>query len=263
MHVSVLICSGVTLPRLASLPVALLLTAGLFWMISPAHAGTAIMFVPNALGVEDNAADTGAGSYSLGYEFSVSSPITVTSLGFFNDPSFDPSVPFNSVTLNPTPTGTYIYVDSHAVGIYALNGTLPLLSGTVTAASAPDGDFLYTSALTGVPVLPAGTYIIAGVTGSADPYVYDVQTSDGLNYGFTTGSGISYVQDEYAVSSVLTNPSSTDTGSEPGFFGPNFQYTPDMSPAPEPAPAATLGLVSLGLTGLLLRARRMKTRRRA
>lgn len=228
----------------------------------PAAAQTpAVGFTTAAYGVEDNAADTGVASYSLGFEFTANGSNFVTSLGYFNDPSFNPSTPFNTVALSPTPGGTYTYSQSHDVALYQITGlnggqrtVVQLAAATITSAGTRTGDFLYTD-INPVLLVDGGDYVLAGVTGSTDPYLYDVQDPNQPNSVGLTTNGIHYVQDRYDVSSTLTFPGSTDAGSEPAFFGPNLKLS-SPSAAPEPSEWAVMGLIALGLGVLGLRARR-------
>jgi hypothetical protein len=249
----------ISAPRTARL--ALLFTLGatltILPSIGPAAAQTpAVGFTADAFGFEDNAADTlgsAASSYSLGFEFTANAPTLVSALGFFSDPSFDPNTPFNTVALTPAPTGSRAFAQSHDVGLYQITGGIGTLlaSATVTPAGTPVGDFLYQSLTTPILLVPGGDYVLAGVTGPTDPYVYAIQDPNTVgNVGLTT-SGITYVQDRYAVSSTLTLPTQTDANtpfpSTPGFFGPNFL----SAPVPEASTPLSLGLLlALGLAGL-------------
>ena len=252
--------------RLAGSPLLLCLTAALsasLMAARPAAAQTpAIGFTSGAFAVEDNAKDvfgSPTGSFSLGFEFRANSPALVTALGFFNDPSFNPATPFGSVALSPSPTGSYTFADSHLVGLYQVVGNVITLlrSATVTAAGTKNGDFLYQSLTTPLLLVTGGDYVLAGVTGSTDPYIFDVQdSSQPGSVGLATNPAITYVQNRYASSSTLTFPGSTDAGSEPGFFGPNFL----SAPIPEASTSLSLGLLlALGLGGVLT-ARRRKAR---
>ena len=256
--------------HLAGSPLLLCLTAALTVSLTaalmagrPAAAQTpGIGFTPTAFAVEDNASDVTSsptGSFSLGFEFKANSPTLVTALGFFNDPSFNTAAPFNTVALVPPPTGTYTFATTHLVGLYQVVGGVGTLLGsaTVTAAGTKIGDFLYQSLTTPLLLVTGGDYVLAGVTGPTDPYIYDVQDlNQPGNVGLTTSPSITYVQDRYASSSTLTFPGSTDAGSEPGFFGPNFL----SAPIPEASTSLSLGLLlAFGLGGVLA-ARRRKAR---
>jgi len=242
-------------PQTVCLVALLAFSAGGAFAPRPAAAqAPAVGFQSGAIGVEDNAADalgSSTGSFSLGFEFTANAPTLVTSLGFFNDPSFNPASPFGSVALNPAPTGSRAFAQDHAVGLYQVVGGVSTLlaSATVTSAGVKNGAFLYQSLLTPVLLVTGGDYVLAGVTGPTDPYVFDIQDSSG-NAALTT-NGINYVQDRYAVSSTLTLPTQTDANapfpSTPGFFGPNFL----SAPVPEASTTISLGLLLvLGMAGL-------------
>ena len=250
-------------PQTVCLVALLAFSAGGAFAPRPAAAqAPAVGFQSGAIGVEDNAADalgSSTGSFSLGFEFTANAPTLVTSLGFFNDPSFNPASPFGSVALNPAPTGSRAFAQSHPVGLYQVVGGIGTLlaSATVTSAGIRNGAFLYQSLTTPVLLATGGDYVLAGVTGPTDPYIFDVQDSNQLgSVGLTTSPSITYVQDRYAASSTLTFPGSTDLSSEPGFFGPNFL----SAPIPEASTSLSLGLLlALGLGGVLA-ARRRKAR---
>lgn len=246
----------------------LLALAGLLTSVHPAAAQTTVIgFTPGAYGATDNAADAGVSSYSLGFEFTANSNVFVTSLGYFNDPSFDPRNPFNTVSLSPEPAGSYSYASDHQVGLYQVvpgvgmtvaESGLLLGQTTITSAGTANGDFLY-NAITPIALVAGDQYVIAGVTGARDPYLYNAEddsTTQG-GVGLTVNQSITYDQDRYAVSSTLAYAGSTDPGSEPGFFGPNFQISNTLptSAAPEPGEWAVLGLATLGFGTLVLRAR--------
>ena len=239
-------------PRTARLVALGLLGAALS---GPALAQTpAVGFDPGTFGIEDNAKNTGAASYSLGFEFTANSAAFVTSLGFFSDPSFNPDFPSNSVTLNPTPTGTRTLADSHAVGLYQIAGGISTLlaSATVTSAGMRVGDFQYQSLITPVLLTPGGDYVLAAVTGATDPYVYAIQGGQTGGTGLVT-NGITYVQERYAVSSTLVLPTRTESIATPGYFGPNFL----TAAVPEASTTVGLGLMlALSLAGMGLSARR-------
>ncbi len=210
-------------------------------------AAPVLGFTPNAYGVEDNAADTsgnpgssgiGASSYSLGFAFTADTASFVTSLGYFND---------------------------HQVGLYqvvpgaAVTPESGLLLGqtTITLASTARGDFLY-NAITPIALLPGTEYVLAGVSGPQDPFIYNVEDDTRSDFtGLTVDPAVTYNQSRYAVSDTLTHAGSYD-GSEPGFFGPNFQISSTLaaSAAPEPGQWSVLALVTASLSTLIVRVRR-------
>ena len=249
--------------RFTGSPLLLCLTAALSASLMAARPAAAqtpgIGFTSTAFAVEDNAAHaTGSptGSFSLGFEFRANSPTLVTALGFFNDPSFDPANPLNTVALVPPPTGAYTFATTHLVGLYQVVGGVSTLlaQATVTKAGMVNGDFLYQSLSTPLLLVTGGDYVLAGVTGPTDPYIFDVQDSNQPgSVGLTTSPSITYVQDRYVSSSTLTFPGSTDAGSEPGFFGPNFL----SAPIPEASTSLSLGLLlAFGLGGVIAARRR-------
>ncbi|MGI4791567.1 MAG: hypothetical protein ACRYFS_22315 [Janthinobacterium lividum] len=201
---------------------------------------------------ENSATDFGADSYNLGWEFQVSAPTAVTALGFFTDP-----------TLGLT--------ESHAVGLYQVvpgigatsESGLLLTSATVPAVAASNiaaDDFTFTS-ISETLLTPGINYVISGVTGATDPFVYDVQVnnpSDPSNAlpGLSFDSDIQYEGDRIGLGSSLTSyPSGSDStdGVDPAYFGPNFQ----SQPVPETSSVISLGLLlMLGLGSLAFARRR-------
>ena len=251
--------------------IALMLT------VHPAAAQTTVIgFTPSAYGVTSNAASTfgspgGTGStastsYSLGFAFTANRSAVVTSLGYFNDPSFDLTQPFNTVSLSPEPSGSYVYTSSHDVGLYqvvpatALTPETGLLLGStvITSTSTPGGDFLYNT-ITQIALIAGNQYVLAGVSGSQDPYIYNIEddSKEIGGVGLTVDPAFIYNQSRYTVSDKLAYAGSND-GSEPGFFGPNFQImdTLPASAAPEPGQWSVLALAALGLGTLIVRVRR-------
>ena len=210
----------------------------------PAAAQTTVIgLAPTGGTAESNAATAGVSSYSLGFAFTTaSSAVTVTSLGYFYDPNFDPS----------TPT----FASPHEVGLYTAGGTL-LTSASVTSAGTQAGNFLFTS-ITPFVLTPSTQYVIAGVTGATDPYLYTYNDGSGAS-GITINPAITFNENRYTVSDTLAYASSTDAGLASGFLGPNFQISPAASAAPEPSQWGMLGLTVLGLSAGLYHARRRRS----
>ncbi len=67
---------------------------------------------------------------------------------------------------------------------------------------------------------------------------------------YSTGPGITFVQNSYIAGGTLTDPTNSfDT--EAAYFGPNFLYT--TSSTPEPGTLVLLGSGLLGAVGVLRR----------
>jgi len=131
-----------------------------------------------------------------GWAFSLSSAVTVTSLGWFD-------------------VGSDGLLDAHPVGIWDGAGNL-LLSATVQAGSADPlvNGFRYNSALTGTPTLAAGSYVIGGRSGADDLVIFATATMlpAGTFLGTRTNSAASF-----------SFPTTALPGQDDGYFGPNFQ----------------------------------------
>ena len=245
-----------------AMPLALAVAACLLTP-RPASAAPAFMAVtvdgtnPNAY-FEANATTTGntpsvptAADFTgtLGWEFSPTQNVTVTSLGYFDD--MGTALGGQSLSMN------------HDVGLYDTAGDL-LASATITTASPASGLFRFADLATPVGLTAGADYILGGVAGT-DGYAYDLQNASPF------APGITYLQDAYDPGNAasLTFPTATDgslsdpnsnaslSGNGYTYFGPNFQYIeglPATPPAvPEPSP---LALIGLGLVPLALRARR-------
>ena len=158
---------------------------------------------------------------TIGWEFYLPSPVTVTSLGVYD-------------------TGLNV---NHDVGIWDATGNLiadttvlptdPLLSGYLWHSVSPAG-------------LGAGTYYIgAYFTGTDDFYYFNTDT-------VATDPAVTFIHATYYEGSSLSFPNQT-TDTVNGRFGPNFQF--DLGPVPEPGSLA-LTLCGAILGGIFLHRRR-------
>ena len=157
----------------------------------------------------------GANSGTYGWAFTLSQPITITDLGWFD---------FGGNGLNA----------AHPVGIWTSAGAL-VLSGTVPSGTGTEvNSFLYTSVTP--TLLPVGSYVIAGFENgsSGDPITVGAST-------ITPAAGIiSYDGSRSAAGGSLTFPPSDPLSNGNSYFGPNFLFTA----VPEPSTTALLLLTS-------------------
>jgi hypothetical protein len=166
---------------------------------------------------------------SVGWQFNVTSPITVTGLGWFDQ---------NQNGLS----------NAHMVGIWGPVGNL-LASILVQAGTVNgfDGQFR-TAAITPITLTPGNGYIVGGENfgTSTDAIASEVV--------ITTDPRIQYVDATFAsTGSGFTRPTSFSVATT-GFYGPSFSV-------PEPATTG-LFLLTSATTGLLLRRRRRRRQAR-
>jgi len=181
---------------------------------------------------------------TLGWEFTVSSDITVTAVGVFD-------------------AGKDGLAESHSVGLWTSAGAPLFVPVDVPGGTLGtlDGYFRYVS-VTPTLLLAGETYVIGAAYTEGDPQLDSV-----INYppfgsvtAFTMASGLTFVrnrQGNNGFSTVALFP--TDSASvQPSYFGPNFEFT-DVSAGttaaavPEPA---TLVLFGSGLAIVVARRRR-------
>jgi Domain of unknown function (DUF4082) len=174
-----------------------------------------------AFGVSSTASISFGDNTTLGYAFTVSSPVTVTNLGLFD---------FGNDGLNT----------SHAVTIWTSTGT-QLVQTTIpagTGATLTDG-FRYVSI---APFqLAAGTYTIGGFYAASTDFSLEAAS-------ITSASGVSYAGSRSAIG--FTFPSGDAIAVLNSYFGPNFQFITGVG-APTPDPGSTWPLLLLAVTAVL------------
>ena len=147
--------------------------------------------------------ETTGADFTFGWSFSVSDPIQVTQVGFWDGD--------NSVFDGPTGDGL---LESHLVTIWTSTG-VQLAEGTVpsgTAGMLADG-FRYTSLVSPILLVP-GDYVIGAYT--------ENPALDHMAFvaPIITAPEISYTGSREAVGDAFPAPS----GATRGIFGPNFQF---------------------------------------
>jgi hypothetical protein len=199
---------------------------------APCLAGTVATIVDYEL-----SGDRNTGEYSLGWEFGLSAPVTVTALGFWDYEGDG----FHAAS------GGLTSVD---VGIYDLSGNLLLsaevLSSDPASNQLADGSVFRFHTLGTSLVLGAGDYVIAGAN-LGEGYLFQ-DPGD-----VTFDPAVQFLGNRVVASATLVYPSSVDcciSAAQPGWFGPNFQIG---SGVPEPG-SILLALAGLGLVGFLRRA---------
>ena len=155
---------------------------------------------------------------NYGWAFTVTSPIIVDGLGFWD-------------------AGSDGLVEKHEVGLWLASVAVPLLiasedvsnnDSVAVPSSSSTGRWLF-STISPVTLAP-GSYIIgamfrAGSPGASDPFVSDasgLSTTLGVNYG---------VPREIHDTETLTCPTGFGLNEHHGFFGPNFRVVPEPSAA--------------------------------
>jgi hypothetical protein len=161
------------------------------------------------------------GDTTLGYAFTVSSPISVTSLGLFD---------FQNDGL----------AQSHAVTVWTSTGT-QLLQVTIPAGTGTTltNGFRYVS--TAPFLLVPGTYTIGGFYAGSTDFSLD-------GASITGASGLSYGGTRSAIG--FTFPSGDAFVVPNSYFGPNFQFITGVG-VPTPDSGSTWPLLLLAVTAVL------------
>ncbi len=212
--------------RLAS---SIALISGLIMTISVCRADV-IAITPGTGGLENNLWN---GNSTIGYDFTLTSSVTVTELGFFD------------ANLAEGPA------DSHPVGIWNSDGTL-LASATVPSGAPSlliDGfDFVSISPV----VLGPGSYAIGAYGLMTSPDQFEFGES-----GSTTIAGLTLGGAVETFDTGLTFPTSPEAFATEGYFGPDFLVGQAV---PEPSTITLLAL-PFGLVVLFsIRRRRLAIR---
>jgi hypothetical protein len=149
--------------------------------------------------------------FTLGWAFRPSASIEVTALGIFDDE--------RSAGL----------LEAHEIGLWNESGDL-LAQVTVPAGSvgALVDQFRYVQ-IAGTSLLAGMTYTVGALyTSDSDGVIFPGEAAD-----FATAAEVAFIENRFAFSPVLANPSGT-AGTDPGYFGPNFLFEATAIPVPEP-----------------------------
>jgi hypothetical protein len=177
---------------------------------------------------------------TLGWRFTVTSPITIGGLGLFD-------------------VGKDGLANSHQIGLWT-SGGISLTSTTITTAnSTPFASTSTAGNWRSTPIIPLallpGDYVVGAFYRLNDAdHVFQLDRA--FPGTVSTIPGITYVEARSVTGSSFAFPSTSNSGAgvTGGFFGPNL-FTVAAPPVPEPKTYAML-MAGLGLLGFIARRRR-------
>lgn len=160
---------------------------------------------------------TDSRAFTLGYQFTISSPMSINALGYWDDGK----------------------TNNHQVGLWTTGGTL-ITSATVLGTDTLVGHFRYAD-ITDI-LLPAGSYVIGGeFLGNNDALPFDAQ-------GVTRLPGVTWDHDLQLIGGGLNFPTVNTGGGygDNGILQVTFSVGNDVVPAPMPLALIATGLLALG-----------------
>ncbi len=190
-------------------------------------------------GEESTANNFSTGDITLGWRFTVTSPIAIGGLGIFD-------------------VGANGLANSHQIGLWNSDGSLLLTSATITDANSTHvtststaGDWRSTPLIAPLVLVPADYVIGAFYSDHDADHVFQIVGAAAPGT-VSTIPGVTFDESRFALFSFQF-PRSHVPGND-GYFGPNL-FTVAAPPVPEPKTYAML-MAGLGLLGLIARRRR-------